>query len=191
MTSAASWHDWAERSRRLHDEAVAALTEEQVRGAVETIAEALAADRPLLVCGNGGSAADSLHFAAELVGRFKRNRRPYRVMALVADPVFITAWGNDVSFQDIFARQVRAHGSEGGVLLGFTTSGRSENVLAAFDAARSHRMQTIALTGSGGAALQGRVDHLLMVPSDETALVQQIHLMLYHHWCHVLEARLA
>jgi D-sedoheptulose 7-phosphate isomerase len=191
MTSEVSWQDWLERSRRLLDETAATMPAEQIACAVEVIAEALMADRPLLICGNGGSAADSLHLSAELVGRFKRNRRPYRVMSLAADPVFMTAWGNDVSFQDIFARQVRAHGAEGGVLLGLTTSGRSENVLAAFDAARSRRMQTIALTGAGGAALQGRVDHLLVVPSDETALVQQIHLMLYHHWCHVLEARLA
>ncbi|WP_205624941.1 D-sedoheptulose-7-phosphate isomerase [Geminicoccus roseus] len=185
------WQDWAEQSRRTLADAMAAIGEEQVAAAVDAMVAALAADRPMLICGNGGSAADSLHFSGELVGRFKRDRRAYRVMSLAADPVFLTAWSNDASFEDVFARQVQAHGAEGGVLVGFTTSGRSPNVLAAFQAARERGMATVALTGQAGEALEGRVDHLFAVPATDTALVQQIHLMLYHHWCRVLEARLA
>lgn len=184
------WQDWAERSRRTLDDALAILTEQRVAAAADAMVAALALDRPMLICGNGGSAADSLHFSAELVGRFKRDRRAYRVMSLAADPAFLTAWSNDASFEDIFARQVQAHGATGGVLVGFTTSGRSRNVLAAFETARARGMTTVALTGEGGRPLEGSVDHLFAVPAADTALVQQIHLMLYHHWCRVLEARL-
>ncbi|HWL69115.1 MAG TPA: SIS domain-containing protein [Geminicoccus sp.] len=186
-----SWLDWAEASRLVLADSLAAFDEARVEAAAEAMVAALAADRPMLICGNGGSAADSLHFSGELVGRFKRDRRPYRVLSLAADPVFLTAWSNDASFADVFARQVQAHGTEGGVLVGFTTSGRSPNVLAAFEAARERRMTTVALTGDGGNALDGQVDHLFAVPATDTALVQQVHLVLYHHWCRVLEARLA
>jgi D-sedoheptulose 7-phosphate isomerase len=184
------WQDWADQSGRTLRAALEVLTEARVAAAAEAMAAALAADRPMLICGNGGSAADSLHFSAELVGRFKRDRRPYRVMSLVGDPAFLTAWSNDASFEDVFARQVQAYGAEGGLLVGFTTSGRSGNVLAAFAAAKARGMATVAQTGQGGTALEGQVDHLLAVPATDTALVQQIHLMLYHHWCRVLEARL-
>jgi D-sedoheptulose 7-phosphate isomerase len=188
--SESTWQDWATRSRNVLDDTMAALSENQVAAAVDTRSKALAADRPLLICGNGGSAADSLHFSAELVGRFKLDRRPYRVMSLVADPAFLTAWSNDSGFDDVFARQVQAHGVEGGVLVGFTTSGRSRNVLAAFEAAKVRGMGTVALTGGSGLARAGLADHVLAVPSSDTALVQQVHIMLYHHWCRVLEARL-
>jgi D-sedoheptulose 7-phosphate isomerase len=157
------WQDWADQSGRTLRAALEVLTEARVAAAAEAMAAALAADR---------------------------DRRPYRVMSLVGDPAFLTAWSNDASFEDVFARQVQAYGAEGGLLVGFTTSGRSGNVLAAFAAAKARGMATVALTGQGGTALEGQVDHLLAVPATDTALVQQIHLMLYHHWCRVLEARL-
>lgn len=185
--SEATWQGWLDASRQVLGDAADAFPEAMVERAAAVVAEAIAARRPVLVCGNGGSAADSLHFAAELVGRFKRDRQPYRVMSLAADPTFLTAWSNDASFEDVFARQVQAHGEAGGVLIGLTTSGRSPNVLQAFQAARRLGMTTIALTGERGRSLQDQVDIVFAVPTPDTALAQQVHLVLYHHLCRVIE----
>ena len=162
-----------------------------VEAAVEVMTTALAADRPLLVCGNGGSAADAMHIAGELVGRFLAERRALKAIALSADPAILTAWGNDYSFETIFARQVEAYGAPGGVLLAISTSGNSPNVVAAVEAARAKGMTVVALTGAGGGRLAALVDVLLAVPARSTPLIQQVHICLYHYICAEIEERIA
>lgn len=162
-----------------------------VEQAADLIFAALAADKPLLICGNGGSASDSMHIAGELVGRFLKERRALKAIALAADPAILTAWSNDYSYDDVFARQVHAYGEAGGVLLAISTSGRSKNVIAAVEAAKSKSMKTIALTGKGGGTLAGMVDLLLAVPSSATPLIQQAHICVYHYLCAKIEARVA
>ncbi len=162
----------------------------RVERAVSAICAALAADKPLLICGNGGSAADAMHIAGELVGRFLTDRRALKAIALSADSAILTAWGNDVGYDGVFARQVEAFGESGGVLLAISTSGRSKNVIAAVEAAKAKRMTTIGLSGKGGALLAPLVDILLDVPSSSTPFVQQAHVCIYHYLCAEVEARL-
>ena len=159
--------------------------------AIAAVVAALAAGRPFLVCGNGGSAADAEHIVGELVGRFLRDRRGYKAISLVSSVAAMTAWANDASYDTIFARQVEAYGEPGGVLLGISTSGNSRNVVAAFEAARAVGMTTVALTGEGGGRLKALSDVLLAVPSTHTPYIQQVHVCLYHHLCGQVEARLA
>jgi D-sedoheptulose 7-phosphate isomerase len=159
--------------------------------AIDAACAALGNGRPLLVCGNGGSAADAMHIGAELVGRFLQNRSAYKVYCLSDNPAFLTAWANDISYETIFSRQVEAYGENGAVLLGLSTSGNSKNVVAAFEQARYLGMTTIALTGEGGGALAPLTDHLFAVPSRKTPLIQQVHLCLYHYFCAEVEAKLS
>jgi D-sedoheptulose 7-phosphate isomerase len=159
--------------------------------AVSATAEALAAGRPLLACGNGGSAADAQHIVAELVGRFLRERRALRAICLSSDPAVLTAWGNDRGFETVFARQVEAHAEPGGVLLALSTSGNSPNVVRALEAARARGMTTIGLTGQGGGRMAPLCDHLFAVPSASTPAIQQVHLCLYHCFCAGVEAAVA
>lgn len=159
--------------------------------AVAATARALAAGRPLLACGNGGSAADAQHIVAELVGRFLRERRALRAICLSGDPAVLTAWSNDHGFDTVFARQVEAHAEPGGVLLALSTSGNSPNVVKALEAARARGMATIGLTGEGGGRMAPLCDHLFAVPSASTPAVQQVHLCLYHCFCAGVEAAFA
>ena len=159
--------------------------------AVLATARALAAGRPLLVCGNGGSAADAQHIVGELVGRFLRERRALRAICLGADAATLTAWSNDKGFDTAFARQVEAHAEPGGVLLALSTSGNSPNVVQALEAARARGMATIGLTGEGGGRMAPLCDHLFAVPSTSTPAIQQIHLCLYHCFCAGVEAAVA
>ncbi len=184
----------------LHDalaEAAAVLTraadsigQSVMDGAIDAVVGALAGGKPLLVCGNGGSAADAMHITGELVGRFLEERRALRAICLSDNPAVLTAWSNDHSFETVFARQVEAYGEKDAVLLGLSTSGTSRNVVAAFEQARSMRMRTIALTGEGGGSLAPLADFLLAVPSRRTPLVQQVHLSLYHYLCDQVERRM-
>lgn len=160
-------------------------------GVVDSIVGALSSGKPLLVCGNGGSAADAIHLTAELVGKFLLSRQALKVVCLSENPALLTAWSNDVGFDTAFARQVEAYGESGAVLLGISTSGRSRNVIAAFRQARKMGVSTIALTGEGGGELADHADWLLAVPSRTTHLVQQVHLCIYHYLCQQIEARLA
>lgn len=175
--------------------AITAMTERDLARpmgqAVETITTALSAGKPLLICGNGGSAADAIHIAGELVGRFLKERRAYNVLALPANPSVMTAWGNDYGFDTVYSRQVEAHGAAGGVLIAISTSGDSPNILRAAEQARSMDMLTVAMTGEGGGQLAALCDILLDVPSRFTPIVQQGHICLYHHLCEEVEARLA
>jgi len=163
---------------------------DRVEAAVAILVGALAERRPVLVCGNGGSAADALHIAGELVGRFLLDRPAYPVIALNANPSVLTAWANDVSYETVFSRQVEAHGREGGVVWGISTSGNSANVIAALETARKLGMATIGLTGAGGGRMATLCDALLAVPSSATPRIQEVHLCLYHFICAEVERRL-
>jgi D-sedoheptulose 7-phosphate isomerase len=162
-----------------------------VLAAGRVMAEALRGGGRVLAFGNGGSAADAQHLAAELVGRFLAERPGLAAIALGSDPSTVTSISNDYGYEQVFRRQVEAHGRAGDVALGITTSGRSKNVLAALDLAREKGLRTIALTGAGGAALAGRVDHLLDVPETDTARVQEVHGMVVHLLCQVVDESLA
>jgi D-sedoheptulose 7-phosphate isomerase len=130
--------------------------------------------------GNGGSAADSLHFAEELVARFRRERRPLPAQSLAADPTVLTCIANDFDFDDLFARQVRAFAREGDVVIGFTTSGRSPNVVNALAVARELGAMTVLFGGGTGTPAAEHADHALVVPSASTARVQEMHVLLLH-----------
>lgn len=163
----------------------------QVDHAVAKILHAFRQNKPLLVCGNGGSASDACHIAGELVGRFLKERRALKCIALAGDPAIMTALSNDFGYESVFARQVEAYGEPGGVLLGISTSGNSANVIAAFKTARAQQMTTVALTGKGGGKLAEHSDILIDVPSTHTPYIQQIHLCLYHYICEAVEAGFA
>lgn len=159
--------------------------------AIDLVVGALMAGRPVLVCGNGGSMADSLHIAGELVARFKLERRGLPVIALGSNPSTLTAWSNDCAYDSHFAREVEAFGRPGAVLIGLSTSGNSANVVAAFQAARALDMATIALTGQGGGRLAALADVLLAAPSTDTPRIQEVHIGLYHFLCMEVERRCA
>ena len=168
---------------------LAAGLDEPTERAVTAITDAFRSHRPLLVCGNGGSAADAMHIAAELVGRFLETRPGLPCYALTADPAFLTAWSNDCGYDGVFARQVQAYGAPGGVLLGLSTSGNSPSVLRAFEEAHRRGMTTVALTGRSGGGLANLSDILLNVPADSTPHIQEMHVCLYHFMCMEIERR--
>ncbi len=142
----------------------------------------------LMICGNGGSASQSQHFAAELIVRFEKNRRALPAIALTTDTSNLTACGNDYSFSEIFSRQVEALGNKGDVLIGITTSGNSENVLSAFEAARKKGVATICLNGKdGGKANSRKLDLNLIVKAKDTSRIQEMHITIIHIWCKLLE----
>lgn len=154
----------------------------------EAVADVLAGGGKVLFCGNGGSAADCQHLAAELVGRFAKERPALAAIALTVDTSALTAIGNDYSFDRVFARQVEALGREGDALVAISTSGRSRNVLLALEAARERGMRTLALTGEGGRGMVA--DLCLAVPSRETPRIQECHILLGHILCDIAESRL-
>jgi len=141
----------------------------------------------LLLFGNGGSAADAQHLAAELVGRFRHERPALPALALTTDSSVLTALGNDLGFGQVFARQVQALGRPGDLALGLSTSGRSANVVAGLQVARDRGLRTAALTGADGGDLAGLADTLLCVPSSDTARIQEMHILLGHLLCEALE----
>ena len=191
MKIAVSLHQYLTESARLLDLAAQSWSEQLVANAISTMVCALGEGKPLLVCGNGGSACDAMHLTGELVGRFLRERRPLNAICLTSNSALLTAWANDYSYDTVFSRQTEAYGQPGGVLLGISTSGTSKNVLAACEQARSMGMRTIALTGEGGGALAPLSDFLFAVPSRSTPLIQQVHLCLYHYFCGEIERQLA
>ncbi len=180
-----------EASRAAMDRLISSDVVSEVGRAVGLITAALRGGHALLVCGNGGSAADAMHIAGELVGRFLRERRAINCICLASNPAVLTAWANDYSYDTVFARQVEAYGSAGSVLLGVSTSGNSVNVVRAFEMAREIGIGTIAMTGAGGGRLAGLADVLLAMPSQETPIVQQLHVCIYHHMCERIEDSLA
>jgi D-sedoheptulose 7-phosphate isomerase len=171
----------------------ATVMAQPISQAVELMFTALSNGNKILACGNGGSAADCQHFAAELVGRFERERLPLPALALTTDTSIMTAVGNDYSFNEIFSKQVQAFGQSGDVLLALSTSGNSANVLAAVDAALERDMRIVALTGKGGGAIGKRLtdaDVHLCVPHDRTARIQEVHLLTIHCLCDGIDVAL-
>jgi D-sedoheptulose 7-phosphate isomerase len=158
-----------------------------VTAAAAAIIDALRQDGRLLAFGNGGSAADAQHVAAELVGRFLRERRSLAAVALTTDTSVLTAIGNDYAFDRVFARQIEALGQGGDVALGISTSGRSPNVIAGFETARARGLRTIALTGGDGGAIGRLADIHINVPSASTPRVQEVHRTLLHVICDLVE----
>ena len=156
----------------------------------EQLINTLQAGGKILICGNGGSAADAQHFAAELVGRFRRERPGWPAIALTVDTSVLTSLGNDYGFEQIFARQVQALGRPGDILVAISTSGRSQNVLAAVEVASALGMRTVGLTGQGTSQLGELVDHHLPIPSDNTVFIQQGHMAVIHVLCELVEERL-
>lgn len=153
----------------------------------EDMAERLKRGCRILVCGNGGSAADAQHFAAELSGRYVKERRALAGIALTTDTSALTAIGNDYGFDHVFSRQVEALGRPGDLLVGISTSGNSPNVIKAVESAKELGMKTLGLLGRDGGKLKSLCDEALVVPYPVTARVQEIHLMIYHFWCEVID----
>jgi D-sedoheptulose 7-phosphate isomerase len=180
-------HALAEAAR-LHGAAVSAAG--PAAEAAGAMIAALRSGGRVLACGNGGSAADAQHFAAELVGRFERERAALGAIALTTDTSVVTAVANDYDFSRVFARQVEALGRPGDVLLGISTSGGSANVVAAFAAAKAGGMTTVALTGRDGGAVGAAADIHVNVPAASTARVQEVHRTLLHAVCALIEREL-
>lgn len=160
----------------------------QVDSAGIAILKALKCGCKLLTCGNGGSAADAMHLAEELVGRYRRDRPALPAICLNADPTAITCICNDFGYEKVFSRGIEALGKPGDVLVGFTTSGNSANVLAAFAAAKSLGITTVLLAGRDGGKARGSCDHEIIVPSDSTSRIQEIHTLVLHQWLESIDA---
>ena len=163
----------------------------QVAKAADLMEESLRSRNKLLVCGNGGSAADASHFATEFVVRFTKDRPAYPAICLSSDGGLLTAAGNDYGFDEVFARQVAAFGRQGDVLICLTTSGKSRNVERALEEAKAHKLKTIAFLGRDGGSTIGMADVDLLVHSDSTARIQEAHQFLLHVLCETIESRLA
>jgi len=162
----------------------------QVRAAADMIGNALAQGLPVLFCGNGGSAADAQHLAAELSGRFYYDRPPLNADALHANTSYLTAVANDYGYEHVFSRLLRGRGAAGGVLVGISTSGNSPNIVNAIAAAREKGMGVIVLTGSKGGVMARDCDIALKAPSDCTPRIQEAHILLGHTICQLVEAKL-
>jgi len=177
-------------SIKVLEDAATAFDDDRTERAIEFISRALRNRLPLLVCGNGGSAADAQHITGELVGRFLQDRRALNAICLSANVAALTAWANDCDYADVFARQVEAHAAPGAVLLAISTSGNSPNVVRAAETAKRLGLAVVALTGRGGGKLAPYCDVLLDVPSDRVPFIQQVHICLYHYMCERIEANL-
>jgi D-sedoheptulose 7-phosphate isomerase len=172
-------------SRVLQDPALV----ESVESAIETLVVAVIARKPILVCGNGGSASDALHITGELVGKFNFDRKSMNVICLNSNVTVLTAWSNDKNFETVFSRQVEAHGASGGVLWGLSTSGNSPNVIEAIQEARRQNMTSIAMTGSSSGRIGGQADVLIAAPGTDAPSAQNVHVVLYHYICQEVESR--
>lgn len=181
----AIWHEHMEVAKALPRLAPA------VSSAVDLIYSSLAAGGQLLIAGNGGSAADAQHIAAELTGRFLLERRPLRALALHVNTSSLTAVGNDYGYEHIFARELTAHARPGDVLLAISTSGNSPNILRAIDAARQCKVVVIGLTGESGGEMRTVCDLCVCVPCKSTPRIQEMHITIGHTICELLEERLS
>lgn len=164
-----------------------------IAAAIDTVFAAFANGGKVLICGNGGSAADAQHLAAELIGRFEQERPALPAIALTTDSSVLTAIGNDYSFAQIFARQVSGLGQPGDILIAISTSGNSENVLAAIESAHEREMLVIALTGKGGGRIKDALyetDLHICAPSERTARIQEVHSLTVHCLCDGIDAML-
>lgn len=174
------------KNRVLNDSRLAETTEQIVIQIINSYSNG----GKVLFCGNGGSAADAQHLAAELSGRFYFDRQPLFAEALHVNSSFVTAVANDYGYDAVFARLVKAMGKKGDVLVGLTTSGNSENILNAFDIAKSLGMITVGFTGESGGKLKAKCDFLLNIPSTDTPRIQEVHILLGHIICELVESQL-
>lgn len=161
--------------------------------AAETIVESLVNDKKILTCGNGGSAGDAQHFASEMLNRFERERPALPAIALTTDSMTITSVANDYHFDEVFAKQLRALGQKGDILLVYTTSGNSSNIIRTVQAGHDKGMKVIALTGKDGGALAtvlNESDIEIRVPSESTARIQEVHLLITHCFCDLIDSQL-
>jgi phosphoheptose isomerase len=166
---------------------------DNIAQAGEVLVECLVNNNKILTCGNGGSACDAMHFSSELLNRFESERPPLPAIALTADQATLTAIANDYSYSQVFSKQIKALGAAGDVLIAITTSGNSENILAAVEAAQQADMNIIVLTGNDGGALHSRLqdgDVELCVPSTVTARIQENHLLIIHCLCDIIDRQL-
>lgn len=184
-----AFKDYVRQSIDVMEGCLSSTIQTALEQSVDMLHRAIVSRRPILICGNGGSASDAEHFAAELVCRYKKNREAFNVMALSNSGALATAISNDFGYASIFSRQVEAYAQKDGVFIGITTSGTSPNVLKAFTTAKNHQMQTIALTGAHTEDLSPNSDIILSIPSKDTPLIQQAHLLCYHFICDQLERR--
>ncbi|HWV55138.1 D-sedoheptulose 7-phosphate isomerase [Pseudorhodoplanes sp.] len=162
-----------------------------VQTAIASVGDALRRGNKIIFCGNGGSAADAQHLAAELVGRYLMEREPLPALALTVDTSALTAIANDYSFDEVFARQLRGLGQQGDVLVAISTSGNSKNVLRAIEVARDKGIVTIGLTGQSGGQMRQLCDICVCVPSDRTNHIQEMHIAIGHAICGQVEAQFA
>jgi len=158
-----------------------------IEKAGKMLGESLKTGGKILICGNGGSAADAQHFAAELIGRFEKERSAFSAVALTTDTSILTAIGNDYGFNRVFSRQVEALGHPGDILLCISTSGNSENLLLAAETAKAKDMKTIGLLGKGGGLLQKNTDLSITVRQNVTARIQEAHIFILHYWAAWIE----
>jgi phosphoheptose isomerase len=167
-----------------------ASLEQPLNSAAEIVLRALTSGRKLLVCGNGGSASDATHMATEFLCRFMEDRRPYPALSLTANGEFMTAVGNDYHFDEVFARQVWGLGEKGDVVIGFTTSGKSRNVLRALEEAKRKGLESVCFLGRDGGFTKGAATVDLLVPGNNTARIQEAHKLLFHVLCEIVDAKL-
>ena len=167
------------------DKFAAQLTKVETTG--HMIVERLRQGKTVFACGNGGSATDSMHLCEELVGRYRGNRRPLPAVSLNTDTSVLTCIGNDYGFDEIFSRQIEALGKADDILVGFSTSGNSENVARAFKAAKKNGVTTILLAGKDGGKIKSIADHAIIVESDNTARIQELHTFILHAWLELVE----
>jgi D-sedoheptulose 7-phosphate isomerase len=182
------------RSLREHLDSIEALADSkltEIEEAGELICQTLSGGHKVLLCGNGGSAADAQHIAAELVGRYEQQRRAFPAIALTTDTSALTALSNDYGYEEVFARQVQALAKQGDLLIGISTSGKSPNVIRAVEQAKALGCKTIALTGADGEPLSSICDLAVSVPAQRTSRVQEAHITIGHLWCEMVDARSA
>ncbi len=176
--------EWSEHKKTLES---AEILKGQIAQLGEFLSQNLKKGRKILICGNGGSAADSQHFAAELSGRYKKERKALAAIALTTDTSSLTALGNDYGFEFVFSRQLEALANEGDILIGISTSGKSPNVLEALKKAKELKVHTIGLSGKGGGAMNALCDFNLVVPSNDTARIQEMHILIIHCLCQIID----
>jgi D-sedoheptulose 7-phosphate isomerase len=153
----------------------------------ELIVKRLHEGRTVYACGNGGSATDSMHLCEELIGRYRGERRPLPAVSLNTDTSVLTCIANDYGYDCIFSRQIESLGKENDILVGFSTSGQSENIRQAFETARKQGVTTILLTGKDGGVIRSIADHCIIIPSDNTARIQELHTFILHAWLELVE----
>lgn len=186
--------DFAAKSLVAHIELFRQIEAEEItniENCAGIIYETLMSGNKLLFCGNGGSAADSQHLAAEFVGRYETERRAFPAIALTTDTSALTALGNDYTFERIFSRQVEALANEGDLLIAISTSGNSPNIISAVMTARSKGCKTLAMTGIKGKKLASLCDAAILIQAEKTARIQEAHITIGHIWCEILDAKVA